>query len=376
MGYKAASGYLGGLVYKDLFLQEGHHVKFCSMNFPALDSRIVHPTWFLKLLYYFGFRLLLVLIQRIGEFIHKYYLVALSKRYDVVCLLKIQSESFVRMLKAHTDTRVVLFFGDAIWLTSPDFSGVVKRVDAVATDNEYTASYVNQFNSSCHIINDYPQLDEFDKHRGQVKKSDDGSLVLGWIGSPDTAYNLYEIWAPLERLFSQHPNLHLRLVGAGTDPRLIPRFERVRFSILPFYSHSEMIDEILRMDIGLFPLQNIERSRVRGILKACVYMSGGAVVVASPIGQVAHLIKDGVNGMLAGGSDEWEQKLELLVSDERRRRNIADEALRTIRANFTKKQCYDKLMVALDGQNYAFQDGLLSAEQGRPVETVMNQGQP
>ncbi len=41
----------------------------------------------------------------------------------------------------------------------------------------------------------------------------------------------------------------------------------MRVTTLPFYSQEEMIREILRMDIGLFPLFDVEDSRARGILK-------------------------------------------------------------------------------------------------------------
>ena len=56
-------------------------------------------------------------------------------------------------------------------------------------------------------------------------------------------------------------------LGTGHDPARLPPFEAVRVTTLPFYSQEEMIREILRMDIGLFPLFDVEDSRARGILK-------------------------------------------------------------------------------------------------------------
>jgi hypothetical protein len=91
----------------------------------------------------------------------------------------------------------------------------------------------------------------------------------------------------------------VRLVGTGDDPALRPPFERVRYSAVPYYDQSTMIDEVLGMDIGLFPLQDVERSRVRGVLKAAIYMCGEAAVVASPVGQTPEVISNGVNGVLA-----------------------------------------------------------------------------
>ena len=43
----------------------------------------------------------------------------------------------------------------------------------------------------------------------------------------------------------------------------LPLFENVRYSVLPEYSQQEMVREVLKMDIGLFPLFHVEDSFTR-----------------------------------------------------------------------------------------------------------------
>jgi glycosyltransferase involved in cell wall biosynthesis len=152
----------------------------------------------------------------------------------------------------------------------------------------------------------------------------------------------------LEAVFAAHSEIKLRLLGTGHNQALLPRFEKVRYSCLPYYSQSDMVREVLGMDIGLFPLFNIEESAIRGVLKATIYMGGEAAVIASPRGQVPELIRDGVNGMLASSNQEWIQKLEKLITDHELRRKLASAGLQTVRREYSLENSFHPLLQALD----------------------------
>jgi len=127
----------------------------------------------------------------------------------------------------------------------------------------------------------------------------------------------------------------------------LPRFERVRFSYCESYDQARMIEEVLGMHIGLFPLQNVERSRVRGVLKATVYMSGGAAVVSSPVGQSVDVIRDGHNGLIAGTTEEWVEKLDMLIRNQELRQRLTQNGLETVRSHFRVDQSFAKLKQVL-----------------------------
>src|SRR5207247_5432401 len=124
-------------------------------------------------------------------------------------------------LRQSTRARLVLDFGDALWLPryrTDGFDQMLGLVQAVTTDNERTAEYVRQFNPNCTVIPDCPQVEWFDRARGAVSRGDGReSLVLGWVGTRSTAYNLFVVWEALERLFERHPHLRLPLVGARAE---------------------------------------------------------------------------------------------------------------------------------------------------------------
>jgi glycosyltransferase involved in cell wall biosynthesis len=337
MGLQFPSGFLRAWIYRGHFARAGWAAKFVSHNFtgPLL--------WHIKPLF------------KLYRYLNELRLVRLARSCDVVYMSKVQSLRLVTLLRERTKAKLVLDFGDAVWMPrfeNPEFGKVLAQVHAVTTDNELTAAYARRFNSNCTVVPDCPQIEMFDEMRGKIEKNSDGPVVLGWVGSQSTAYNLYVIWEALERLFVKHPNIQLRLLGTGKDMGLLPSFEKVRYSRLEKYTQEEMVREVLKMDIGLFPLQDVEASRVRGVLKASVYMSGEAVVVSSPVGQCAEFIKDGVNGMLAGPVEEWERKLDLLISDKKLRLALAKGGLETVRGKLTLDRSFSTLRSVIEGEDH------------------------
>jgi len=351
-GSRSPSGVVRALVYRELLAAHGFSAQFVVRqplklmdwinNLPSVLRVVVRRPWLKS-------RLI-----RWGTTVSERRILKLAREVDIVYLAKVLSYPFVEKICSQTKARVVYDFGDAVWLSSANqdqFNDVLKSVDAVTTDNDVAADYVRRYNPNCIVIPDAPPLDAFDKRRADLGSKQNDHITLGWIGSPGTAYNLYLIWDALEEVFARHPNLHLRLVGTGHNLQLLPPFERVRFSYRPFYSQAEMVEEVFSMDIGLFPLQDVERCRTRGVFKATNYMSGEAVVVASPVGQCADFIEDGVNGMLAGSTREWVDKLDVLINDAALRRRLTQNGLSAVRANFRVDQSFAKLKQVLLANN-------------------------
>ena len=344
-GDSLPSGVIRGLAYEDLFAQNGFDAQFVSRRPGRLFKTSKFPLRQLLDFAPLRNRLVSRLTAQNENRIRK-----LARGADVIYLNKVSSQSLLQDLLKEKHARIVYDFGDAIWLqewSASELNEVLRQMDAVTTDNEITAGYVRRFNPNCVVIPDAPALHAFDARRRELSQKPRDRVVLGWLGSPATTYNLYVVWEALEELFKRHQHLHLRLVGTGNDPRLLPEFENVRFSCVPFYDQAKMVEEVFGMHIGLFPLQDVERCRMRGVFKATNYMSGEAAVIASPVGQCADFIRNGVNGMLAATKEEWIEKLDRLIVDEGLRRGLAENGLASVRANFRVEQSFAKLKEVL-----------------------------
>lgn len=347
------SGYARALIYKPLFEADGIDCEYVSRYLPplirVLERRVVLGrlvgSSLLPLLGYLNTSLARI---REAAIIRR-----AAKGYDAIYLQKVGSWRMVSALRRACRSRLVYDLNDGVWLPSradlvDGINDILHNVDAVTCDNTFGLDFAKSFNDSLFLVPDPPQIEVFDQYRASIPKHD-SPVVLGWVGSPSTLFNLYAVWEPLEALFERFDNITLRLLGTGSDRSLWPRFEKVRYTTLPFYTQEQMVREVLQMDIGLFPLFDLEDSRVRGILKAAVYMSGEACVIAAPIGQNCELIHDRQNGMLARTSEEWLGKMSELVENVALRRSIARAGLETVRENFTVSQCYERLRDALLG---------------------------
>ncbi len=271
-------------------------------------------------------------------------IVQMANNYDLVYIVKSMGFSLYHRLIALKGPRIIIDINDAVWLPSfgwNDLPETLAVVDGVVCENNYVANYAQKYNSKVFVIPDSPQIELFDHFRGKVKPNPQ-RITLGWIGGSQNLGPLFQIYEPLEALFKKYSHLHLRIVGA--DYSKLTRFKHVRYTCRPSFNQEQMVEEVFGFDIGLFPLYHNDDGLARGTLKAMVYMSGEASIVAENYGENPSLINDGVNGFLASSNKEWYDKLEFLITNPTQRLRMAEQGLKTIRQEFTRNHIFAKLV--------------------------------
>ena len=81
------------------------------------------------------------------------------------------------------------------------------------------------------------------------------------------------------------------------------------------WSLDREVDDVLRCDVGVYPLWDDAWAQGKCGFKAIQFMACGVPVVASAIGANRHIIQDGINGYLASTAGEWVEKLTRLLTD-------------------------------------------------------------
>lgn len=279
-------------------------------------------------------------------------ILALAPRFDVILLVKVDSPAFVRRLRQRTKARLVYDLADSIWRagpgkTRPDVLDMLRSVDAITVDNAFGMAFARQLGPPVHEWPSASYVEAFDAARASSRRDKDGKVVLGWLGSHTTVSNLYLILESLEDIAKRHPHVEVRLLGVPAAHDLLGRFERVRATSRSMYSTEDMVREVLDMDIGLYPMYDLEDCAMHGVTKGVIYMAGGAVVVASPIGDCRNLVEEGVNGFLASGRQAWTDRLDLLVRDTGLRARLRQSALDRMRTAYSLESCFVSMRPAL-----------------------------
>jgi glycosyltransferase involved in cell wall biosynthesis len=255
-----------------------------------------------------------------------------------IVLIKVPTLRLVRALTKTPGAVVVFDLSDALWMPLHrragwhDLERILHAVDGVFCENEFLAPFARRFNARVFMAPTSVPLAKFDRAReSRAARIPDG-IVAGWVGSRTTIPALEKIRGPLKNLLARHPALEIRVLGASRAA-VDRALGSIPCTVFPEYDERGMIEAMLSLDIGMYPEPfDAEDYAARGPLKALLYMAAGLPVVCAPGGECSRLFEDGVNGMLAAGSDEWEAKLEALIASVSRREAMGRAALDTARA--------------------------------------------
>lgn len=277
-------------------------------------------------------------------------IVRLAKRSHAVILVKVDSPKLVSRLRA-TKAALVYDLADDVCVDAkgrarPDVVASLGTVDAITVNSGSAADYARRFGPPVHVWPEAAYVEAFDQRRSAAQRGN-GPVTLGWIGSPSTVCNLWLVLEAVEEVARRHPGIRLRLVGVPPGHEILRRFRHCAVSARASYDEKEMIEEVLGMDIGLYPMYDIEENVAHGLSKALIYMAGGAVVVGSPVGNRGQLLRHGTMGFVADGREEWIDVLDRLVVDTSLRERIREAALAHVRETNSLAKSFDAIRAVL-----------------------------
>jgi glycosyltransferase involved in cell wall biosynthesis len=271
-----------------------------------------------------------------------------SSRFDLILIYRemfpIGPAIVERLLAARHRPPVVFDFDDAISLRSVSeanqmiaalkqpakVSSIIRHSDQVIAGNEYLADYARRFNPAVTMIPTCVDTDRF-VPAGPSRRdlAAPRQLVVGWIGSPTTAFYIRGLANVLRRVRERHPFV-LRVSGTG-EPLTIPGVE-VDNRTWSLQSEVELFNTC---DIGVYPLLDDEWSKGKCGFKAIQFMACGVPVIAAAVGVNRTIVEDGTSGFLASTEDEWVEKLSRLLSDAALRQRFAAAGRRTVEEHYS-----------------------------------------
>ncbi len=284
-------------------------------------------------------------LKEVVKGLHRRYNIVRSvQQYDAVYLYReaalLGPPVFERMIK-QAGVPIVFDFDDAIFIRykSPTngylsylkFPGKIKDIcrmsSHVMTGNEYLADYAREVNENVTVI---PTTIDTNKYRFREKSDTGDKIVIGWTGSHSTVKYL-DTLRPVWQRLAKEENFRLRVIGT-------PHYEieGVEVEAIKWQSATET-EDLQPLDIGVMPLTDDIWTRGKCGMKALQYMALGIPAVCSPVGVNSDIIQDGENGLLAADTDEWVEKLKLLIRSTELRKKLGAEGRKTIEKTYSAK---------------------------------------
>lgn len=219
------------------------------------------------------------------------------------------------------DKKMIYDYDDAIWIPNTSNENrfvawfkafwkvkyICRWSYRIAGGNDYLCRYAAQYTDSSKVVR-LPTCVDVEKMHNKTKTHHSGQVVIGWTGSHSTLFYLDELLPALLEL--EETTDFTFLVIANKDPQLPLK----GYQFLPWNEATE-IQDLLRMDIGVMPLQADEWSEGKCGFKLIQYLSLGIPAIASPVGVNKKIIVHGANGFLVNNKGDWKIYLERLIQD-------------------------------------------------------------
>jgi glycosyltransferase involved in cell wall biosynthesis len=241
--------------------------------------------------------------------------------------------------------RILVFdFDDAIYLknaspsTNPKdyrsstrerlFRRVVRNVDHVIASTRILAEATHRFapETPVEIIPSSIKLDEIPPRK---HNRIEGRAVVGWTGTTSTFRYIEYVMPALVRI-QRETGCRYRFMANAR-----PEFPQLEYEFVQ-WAEKEEYPTIRTFDVGLMPLSEDPFSLGKASYKLLQYMGLGVPAVCSPVGMNRDVAGNDEFALCATTTDEFAEKLRLLLSDQQLRETLAARARKLVAETYAR----------------------------------------
>jgi len=217
---------------------------------------------------------------------------------------------------------------------------VLKKFNALAAVSDTVAQRLRAFGVSAEKIKTIANgidVKVFERAEPQPLLRAEGSTVVGVVARLDLQKGFEYLLRATRELCQMFPGLKMVIVGEGPDRDAIEEMIEqygLRSNVILAGQQSNMPGVYAAMDI--FVLPSLNEGLPMTILEA---MAASKPVIATRVGAIPSVIKDGENGLLVAPKDSegLRNAIASLLSDPERRRRLGDQAHTWVSQNYTSE---------------------------------------
>jgi glycosyltransferase involved in cell wall biosynthesis len=260
----------------------------------------------------------------LSAYVRRLFRLAQFRYYDYIFIQRaaapVGPALFEFILARILNKKIIYDFDDAIWMPQDGKGGrffrwlksygKVGRICRIAyhvtVGNAFLAAYAKQFTTRVTVVPTV--VDTEHKYVSTKQMRAAGKIVVGWTGSHSTIRYLLLLKDVLVAL-NKNREVEL-LIIADKIPEELQTLSTLRFVR---WNEENEIKDLQQLDIGLMPLIDNDWTRGKCGFKAIQYMAMGIPALVSPVGVNSEIVDHGINGFICATTEEWKEKLELLV---------------------------------------------------------------
>lgn len=263
-----------------------------------------------------------------------------ANRYDIIFVQReafMTGTTFFEKQFSKSKAQLIFDFDDSIWLSNvsdgnrnlewiKDYAKtgkIIELADQVIAGNRYLKNYALHFNPNVQIIP--TTIDTHYHKRNAASNANKTCVCIGWTGTSTTLRHFKLIIPALNKIRDRFGNSVEFKVIVDTpydEPSL-----NIRSTT---WNKNTEIGDLSSIDIGIMPLPDDDWARGKCGFKGLQYMALEIPTVMSPVGVNTEIIEEGRNGFLATTENEWVEKLSALVLSKDLRKQIGEEARKTV----------------------------------------------
>lgn len=282
------------------------------------------------------FRLVILLMKVLLNFLKRYFHVIEAWRYDVVVVQKDVLPFGLLWLLKFGQKNIIFEFDDAIWLGHQSAGKqeyiqkiivflrkmylirMLKTAKKVIVDNSFLANFSREFCSDVLVISAPIDTDLYKVSRSSFIPE---LISFIWIGSPGTSYLLEGLMPFLIKLSEKKK---FKLINVGG---LILHSEHFLIDNVPWSIDNEL-KSLSVAQIGLMPLDDIPFNQGRLGYKIVQYFSAGLPTLATNIGLNSEVIQPNINGLLyeINNEEDFVAKAYSLIDDTQKTLKMGENA--------------------------------------------------
>jgi len=211
---------------------------------------------------------------------------------------------------------------------------VMEYSSAVVAGNSYLAKYAAK--SGAKKVEIIPTVIDINRYQPKQIK-DTEKFIVGWIGTKTTfEKHLLPCKKWIKEIQEKNPDIWFHIIGITDD---MDFGNQVKY--IPWSEKTEA-EEILKMDVGIMPLQDSLWEKGKCAYKLIQYSACGIPGIASDVGMNKEVTIENETGFLVRSENEWISKILELKNNESERKQMGANARKLVEEKYCIQVTADK----------------------------------